>query len=461
MNKLVFQVEFLSDIILPATSNTQGKIEQLDFIPGSAFLGMAAVNYDKFENSFDIFHSGKVRFGDATLLDGQNTTYKMPLTFFQEKTDEAKVRNQLFSLDDLTQPKQLRNGYITKEFKRLYVEYNYTQKSAYDKTNRRSKDSSMYGYSAIKKGTKWQFTLSYTDIAPKDLQLLQATLESSTRLGKSKSAQYGEVNITCKGSNEPMEDIALKDETILFAKSRLALVDEDGNPSYDLKHLCEGLTNENIVYEKTQIRTSTFTPYNTARKTKDYERVCINKGSVIVLRQITHKQLDTLKKGVGVYLSEGFGELLINPAFLMQPNISFQKNASEKKQKDQRKIIQTNFKNPTLQFLVNRHNENIKTLEIANEVAKFIKENASLYDQKMNAQWGSIRSLSATSSDVTIEDNIENYISHGVAKEKWKNAKGAVLLEAIANASDKVAFVKLLSIQMPKVKNIKKEVKND
>ena len=30
MNRLVFQVEFLSDIVLQATSNTEGNVEQLD-----------------------------------------------------------------------------------------------------------------------------------------------------------------------------------------------------------------------------------------------------------------------------------------------------------------------------------------------------------------------------------------------------------------------------------------------
>jgi hypothetical protein len=39
MRELVFQVEFKSDIVLPASSNTEGKIDQLDFIAGSNFLG--------------------------------------------------------------------------------------------------------------------------------------------------------------------------------------------------------------------------------------------------------------------------------------------------------------------------------------------------------------------------------------------------------------------------------------
>ena len=81
MNELVFQVEFLSDIVLPASSNTEGSIESLDFIPGSKFLGMAARAYNSFSDSFTVFHSGKVCFGDAVLIHDGKLTYKMPLSF--------------------------------------------------------------------------------------------------------------------------------------------------------------------------------------------------------------------------------------------------------------------------------------------------------------------------------------------------------------------------------------------
>ena len=85
MNRLVFQVEFLSDIVLQATSNTQGNIEQLDFIAGSNFLGIVAQNYDKFEDSFKIFHSGEVKFGDGHILKNNKITFFIfnPLLKFQ------------------------------------------------------------------------------------------------------------------------------------------------------------------------------------------------------------------------------------------------------------------------------------------------------------------------------------------------------------------------------------------
>ena len=85
--KLDFKVTFLSDIVLQSSSNTEGKIDNLDFISGSSFLGIVAKNYDSFENPFEVFHSGKVRFGEATPFSNNQSTYKVPFCFFTPKSE--------------------------------------------------------------------------------------------------------------------------------------------------------------------------------------------------------------------------------------------------------------------------------------------------------------------------------------------------------------------------------------
>ena len=99
MRTINFKVTFLSDIVLNDSSNTEGNIETLDFITGSSFLGMVAKNYDEFAktfDTFDIFHSGKVRFGEATPYFENKTTYKVPFCFFAPKLDSDKkeVKNK-------------------------------------------------------------------------------------------------------------------------------------------------------------------------------------------------------------------------------------------------------------------------------------------------------------------------------------------------------------------------------
>jgi len=466
VKKLIFNVTFLSDVVLLATSNTEGNSRELDFIPGSAFLGMVAKEYESFSDSFQIFHSGDVRFGDGHLLCNNQPTFKMPLSYFHEKLDmdATQIYNHHF-IDDFSkfqQLKQLRSGYITAKKELATLEYNYTQKSAYDATHRRSKEGSMYGYSALQKGLQWQFSVFVSQsVDTQSVEKIKELLQKSTQLGKSKSAQYGKIRIDFVAQESVSNHQALEDEIVLYAKSRIALHDEMGHPTYDVRYLCDGLNAQNIVMSKSQIRTFSFTPYNNARKTEDSERFCIEKGSVIVLKDITPKQLEQLQGGVGAYLSEGFGEVLINPEFIMDKKpFSLVQSSKEQTKQNQREKITEAFSDTTLEFLAHRHNATIKKLDLAQEVADFIAKNGSLYNKKMNSQWGTIRSLCSSYGEDEIYSEVQKYISHGVAKEKWAGAKGEKLLQAIENATGKVAFTKLLAMQMPKVKALK-ESSND
>jgi len=442
MKELIYQVEFLSDVILLATSNTEGNIEQLDFIAGSNFLGMVAKNYSKFENSFEMFHSGAVKFGDAHIVCDGKLTYKMPLSYFHEKLDDKTLLNHHL-IDDFkkyNQLKQKRKGYITKDNDITYIEYNYLQKSSYDKKKKKSKDSTMFGYSAIKSGTLWQFSIKYDDsISSQDLELLKQTIKGKQRLGKSKSAQYGLVEITQKGSAEDIED-KNSNELILYLNSRVALFDNEGNPIYDLKYLFDGLSDDNIVYEKCQIKTSTFTPYNGARQIKDYERICINKGSIVVLQDIDKKDIP---KFVGAYQSEGFGHLLINPRFLLQNEFSLK---YFDKKKDDKNIP---LESDEAKFLQSRVDKKRSELEILNEVDAFINHNKSLYKNIKPSQWGKIRSI-CTSANKNFLEEMQEYIGHGT--KEWEKKQQTTLLENDYS----LEFIKLLSIQMPK-----QGVKND
>lgn len=67
MEKLQFRCTLKSDVVLSASPATQGGVRTLDFIPGNAFLGIAASSlYDKEdEHTWRLFHSSQVRFGDA------------------------------------------------------------------------------------------------------------------------------------------------------------------------------------------------------------------------------------------------------------------------------------------------------------------------------------------------------------------------------------------------------------
>jgi len=440
MKEMIFQVEFLSDIVLPASSNTEGNIENLDFIPATNFLGMVAKEYLSFKNSFDIFHSSKVRFGDGHILKDDKLTYKMPLSYFHEKLNTKTIYNHHLIEDfkNFDQLKQKRVGYITKDKEIVDIEYNYIQKSSYDKTKRRSgsKDSDMFGYSSLKATSKWQFSIRYDEsIDSQDIELLKTTLLNSTRLGKSKSAQYGRVEIRESFKNNDLKSCEFKDITMLYFNSRVALIDDDGYPTLDLKYIAKDIK---IDYSKTQIKTSSFTPYNGARQTKDYQRVCIDKGSVIAIIDITDEQIEEIKNGVGAYLSEGFGDVLINPTFLSEYSFEFKDNKEKKKDKNTEPI-----KSDLALFLQQKENRKKDKLDILIEVDKFIEDNKSLYQKIKASQWGKIRSI-CTSGENNFIEEIREYISNGT--KKWEENQ----IDTLLNDNNSLEFIKLISIQMPK-----------
>ena len=459
MRELIFEITFKSPIILQASSNTQCKINSLDFIPGSAFLGMAASRYGEFGDPFKIFHSGAVKFCDASPIKDSKEFFKIPLSYFHEKLDNGKIYNHHLLNDSefkkFTQLNQMRSGYIHDENEQLSMDLVFSQKSAYDKNKRRSMDSQMYGYEAFRGGMKWRFSVKFEpSVSEYDINLIKETLERSTRLGKSKSAEYGAVEIKFIGENtdETQSFTPPEGYTFIYAKSRLALIDESGNPSYDVKYILPNLGANNVDYEKTQIRISNFTPYNGARATKDYERACINKGSVITLKNLSAEQIAELKKGVGAYLSEGFGEVLINPLFLSGGDAQERPIKLQNKDKEKQAYTDLPIQSNLAKFLRQKETAKGQTLEIAGDVAKFIRDHKNKFNKISNSQWGAIRALCKSNSDIAEE--VDKFISNGVAKDKWYDAK-EVFINAIKESAWPLKFTMLVSMQMPKTRGEK------
>lgn len=467
MRELIFEITFKSPIILQANSNTQGKIDSLDFIPGSAFLGMAASRYGEFDDKFKIFHSGAVKFCDAAPIKDGKEFFKIPLSYFHEKLDNGKIYNHHLLNDSefkkFTQLKQMRSGYINDQNEQLSIDLDFSQKSAYDKEKRRSKDSQMYGYEAFRAGMKWRFSVKFDpNVSEDDINRVKETLERSTRLGKSKSAEYGAVEIKFIG--EKIEEIKTftppenytfvyaKSRLALYAKSRLAPIDENGSPSYDVKYILPDLDDNKVDYEKTQIRTSHFTPYNGARATKDYERACINKGSVIALKNLSDEQITELKNGVGAYLSEGFGEVLINPWFLNGGDAQERPIRLQNKEKEEQAHVSLPIKSNLAEFLNQKKDAKDQALKIAEEVAKFIRDHKNKFNKISNSQWGAIRAL--CKSNLDIAEEVDQFISNGVAKDKWCDVK-EVFINAIKESTWPLKFTMLVSMQMPKTRGEK------
>ena len=93
MKTLRFKCTLLSDVILNQKAASEGANNTLDFIPGSNFLGIVAAKYNDFgDNAMEVFHSGKVRFGDAhPVCKGHDgiRTLRVPASMYHPKLGKA------------------------------------------------------------------------------------------------------------------------------------------------------------------------------------------------------------------------------------------------------------------------------------------------------------------------------------------------------------------------------------
>jgi hypothetical protein len=488
MKRLDFICTFKSDIVLHASSNTEGKIEKLDYIPGSNFLGMVARDYVGFgADAFDVFHSGEVCFGDGHIMVDGEPTYHVPFSFQSYKGisfDKAQESDELFVHHFLeqsdfeeatakgTQYKQQRVGFFTSSGKHAKLEHSYKQKSAYNKHKRRSKDSSMFGYHALPVGNKWAFSVTIGDNMEKYEEKIRGLLVGKKRLGKSKSAEYGLVEIKehTKSETSNITNPKIQDDKYLYlyAKSRWVLTDENGINSYMPSMESLGFSKDDTVkidWNKSQIRTSRYTPYVGARRNFDPERLVIDKGSVIVV-DVSEGYDDTsfalkIQKPIGLYVSEGHGEVIVNPSWLLAKKVKF---SDTDKSNNDNTVEKYNYKNDTNKWLTSERESTVNAAKLLSKVFVFINDKDNDVTNK-KSQWGQIRSRCRQSKNSlelykSLFVGDKAFLRHGRALSKWDNslivkldeiAKYKELNDGIKSVDeDYKQFMTLLSIYAPK-----------
>lgn len=438
----------MTDIIISQSAATEGNQQSLDFIPGSNFLGIVAsqlYNEDNKDICHEIFHSGKVRFGDAHPSIGDERGLRIPAAWYTPKLDresEIWVHHRIKEYDDTLKQKQLkqcRSGFYTFNDSlatKIDVLKSFAIKSAYDSDRRGSKEGSMFGYESIAKGVEMIFEVAIDDDVSDDIVTkIEESLIGDRRVGSSRSAQYGVVKICKINSVEPISSIDHEEDktktVVVYADSRLIFLDKYGLPTFTPSEEDFGLTtgNSNIDWSKSQIRTFQYAPWNAKRQTRDADRCGIEKGSVIVITDV--KKDENINTYVGLYQNEGFGHIHVNPAFLNaadkgQSNFSFKKvdkpkaNTPKSDNSAGETSKQSNI-SPLLCYLKNKQQEEVDVLNIYKKVNEFVTKSASIFTSaKFASQWGKVRSIAALCNSK--EDLINNFkvaIAKGVRKSDW------------------------------------------
>jgi len=450
IKELFFKCELISDVVLNASLATEGNMTTLNYIPGSNFLGIVAskvypLNKDSEEEIFHLFHSGNVSFGDAVKIsnDGQNVFYPKPFSYFKDK---LKI-NQNIYLHHLIDPKdgikdesgnkiQLKqersgfldsNGTIIEEVKKTFA-----LKSAQDRDSRTSKEGAMFGFESMKAGQTFVFSVRYED--EKDIELVKKHLAGKCFIGKSKSAQYGEVCISEIESIEKISSFEPDNFTLVYAESNLSFIDENtGQTTFQPTVAQLGLTSGSISWDKSSIRTYSYSPWNFIRNASNGQRDCIAKGSVFFVEDA---KASATTKSVGEYQAEGLGRIIYNPVFLegnADCSLGFNLEIIADATTVSKNIIpdEENIETPLGIALFKRYNDQKGEKEIAANVIEALNVSSSeLKKYITSSQWGNIRALATDyyRNGKSYEDLLLELFYESTREDKERGIKNSGML---------------------------------
>lgn len=502
MITLKFKCKLLSDVILNQKAVTEGPNQTLDFIPGSCFLGIVASEYDKFEKegkAMEIFHSGNVRFGDAHPSKGDVRGLKIPASMFYPKLKPEgfeyyihhEIPDDKLESEDFKkmQLKQCRNGFYTfvgDKATEVKTETNFAIKSAYDREKRRSEDNKMYGYESLQKGLELYFEVQVeNDDLAEDIK---GALIGKKRVGRSRTAQYGLVEITETGYNDVKCEKSENNIVTVYADGRLIFLDMYGLPTFRPTEKQLSLPEKaEILWDKSQIRTFQYAPWNFQRQCFDTDRCGIEKGSVFVVKVPDTVNFDLKSQYIGSYNNEGFGKVIYNPEFLKadendgKANFQIKENKDKEGQnscdgKTKQEIDNLNSFNSDLSIYLakQKHIEDLEN-DVFSMVNIWVEKNWALFKgESFASQWGAIRSIAMknrTKQSLGEElfdkktqrngkDIPDAYLTHGVAADKWnERGRKKIFKEFFDKLSDENAQMAIINLAAEMAKKCRKEDK--
>lgn len=445
-----FVCELMTDVILNVKSASEGNNQTLDFIPGNVFLGIVAKELYSTQSSEEnavMFHSGKVRFGDAHPACGNARTWRIPSEFFmdKEKKEDGPLYIHLYLSsqdhknlrEENIQLKQYRSGFYWAEDNVLIknkTQKSFAIKSANDTKNRTSLKDAMYGYESLQKGARFYFSVEAKE---KDIEdKISKVLIGEHFIGRSKTAQYGMVQISEFSYNE-VESSSINDGlTTVYADGRLIFLNTPlWSSSFNPQVL--GIKGGKIRWDLTQIRTFQYAPWNSTRQAFDPDRYGIEKGSVFVVEGA--EGLLSESSFIGNYQNEGFGKVIYNPSFLECdekgcPKLHFTKESDKKS--EPRTLIADNYSG-LLSYLVQENNNKVingELYELVNDFVEIQDKKELFKGNRFASQWGHIRNLAMQfHDDKQLYDALfadsTGYLTHGTAEEKWSERRRLVMLK--------------------------------
>lgn len=449
MKTVHFTARLLSDAVISERSATIGGHRCLDYLPGAVLLGAAAASlyHQNPEAAFLLFHSGKVRFGNAYPLSPDNQpTLPVPLCWHLPKGQEAADISQASNLIHATaeqfeawdaqgeQQKQLRTGYVGPAGRKISPSRNYRLKTAINREQQgMAEEAHLFGYQSLAAGTCWYFSVSFDDgLEARLVEQVAGALSGVIRVGRSRSAEYGLLAVSRSEADPLAMQPEAGEQLLLYCLSDLALTDrQTGAPVLAPEPGVLQLDGITFNPGRSYLRTRSYAPFNSTRKRFDLERQVIVKGSVLVYERpggFSVAELQQLQQrlacGIGSYRQDGLGQLLVNPPFLADASFAgFTASVLAPPPAAQPQQLP-----PLVDWLGAKAAQRSEEAAAVKQVDDWIRELISDRCPK-NSQWGQLRSIAVQGKDqADIKAKLTKLCAEGVSQKRWaKQVKGRTI----------------------------------
>ena len=352
---LRYRLTFREQVVIPTADGDPNTVVTQQEVPGSSVLGAAAWNYlrhtedspEADETFRRVFLDGGLCFLTAypEAIDTQQRLLPIPHSIREFKKSKATIVNFLKQppAELVDQPtKRLgrhygRIGGKGLETQTVKTKRNYHHARADDRTKGRAIEGSgtIFQYEAIQAGQTFQGAVlgSQSELADLQKWLPDGSL---IRVGRSRSAQYGETKFKWIGNIEKLCDYAewngflsespppnLGARLIITTLSSLLNVNDRGHPdvNFPVQELAAvlGLKASDLTLSSSYTRTETISGYNSHLRLPKQQVPAIGAGSVFEfelsrnLTETDQKQLLKLERnGLGMRKNEGYGRVAVN-----------------------------------------------------------------------------------------------------------------------------------------------------
>ena len=487
MKRYQYTCTLLSDVIISSVTAKEGFHESLDYIPGAKFLGIVAGQcYDEADPAtLDLFHNGKVRFGDAyPCLSSEESGLPVPYSWYYEKGEKLNENSSVYLHHYLNngdparhdnplrlQLEQARQGYFLPSGEYAVIEQEFTIRSKYNRKELRADDGKMFGYFLLPEGSVWSFIVE--DDTGNYGDKIQKALVGKKRVGRSRSAEFGLVEISFQKevSSYPIE-VPPSALTLVYALSNLCFYDAFGRPTATPTAAQLGIPEGKIIWEKSQVRSRLYQTWNRKRHNRDADRIVITKGSVLAIRHEQPILTQVFEAGIGSHRSEGFGKVLVNPSFLLSDsevlNFSLKKKSVQELYRMPKEgVNEIHRELPTdtilLKYIADRKKQKEEVIGIDEIVNKFVKEHGAKFEGISPSQWGTIRAYAKNAAnweslEKMLFDEKIGALHRGQSESDWRknNRRGELCVFVKGSkVSDHVSLMLKLASEMAKRKSVK------